>query len=396
MTQPQNRPEPPCDRPAWRRLAPLMVVLLFGFCAVGISLPVLPVYVHFELGFGAGWVGAVAGSHYLIAIFSRPIAGRTVDRRGGKPAVGTGLVLGALGGLAMAAALALAHSPALAVVLLVIARMCLGASESFLITGAIGWGITLVPPDKKAFAISWLGSAMFLAYAAVVPLGTVVYGSWGLGIIAGLTFLLPPLTLIILRQLQNSRVQAGAQAGYAAIARAIALPGLGLGLSSLGFGVLLSFAVLLFETRGWPDGWLPLTLFSVLFIAVRIVWGHLPDRIGGGRAAGISLIVQALGLMMLFAAPGPAWGHIGAALTGIGYALVFPGLGIEALRRVPPHLGGVAMAIYTASLDITLGLGIPALGLVADRFGLSSVFIVAAVSSLLAMCVSFSLARKTP
>jgi MFS family permease len=56
----------------------------------------------------------------------------------------------------------------------------------------------------------------------------------------------------------------------------------------------------------------------------------------------------------------------GAALTGFGYSLVYPGLRVEAIRRVAPQNRGLAMGAYTAFLDVALGFGIPALGLLAS------------------------------
>jgi predicted MFS family arabinose efflux permease len=70
---------------------------------------------------------------------------------------------------------------------------------------------------------------------------------------------------------------------------------------------------------------------------------------------------------------------IGAVLIGFGYALVFPALGVEAVRRAPPESRGVAMGAYTACLDIALGVSGPVLGAIASRTGLSSVFLASAV-----------------
>ena len=56
----------------------------------------------------------------------------------------------------------------------------------------------------------------------------------------------------------------------------------------------------------------------------------------------------------------------GAGLTGLGYALVYPGLGVEAVKRAPPESRGLAMGAYTAFLDVALGFGTPLLGLAAE------------------------------
>ena len=60
-------------------------------------------------------------------------------------------------------------------------------------------------------------------------------------------------------------------------------------------------------------------------------------------------------------------------------SLVYPGLGVEAVRLAPPQSRGVAMGTYTAFLDLSLGVASPTLGWLADAGGLSRVFLVSAV-----------------
>jgi predicted MFS family arabinose efflux permease len=81
----------------------------------------------------------------------------------------------------------------------------------------------------------------------------------------------------------------------------------------------------------------------------------------------------------MWLATGVAVATLGAALTGFGYALVFPALGVEAVRRAPTESRGVAMGAYTACLDIALGVSGPVLGAIASHTGLGSVFLASAV-----------------
>ncbi|HRY04433.1 MAG TPA: MFS transporter, partial [Beijerinckiaceae bacterium] len=85
---------------------------------------------------------------------------------------------------------------------------------------------------------------------------------------------------------------------------------------------------------------------------------------------------------------------IGAGLVGFGYALVFPGLGVEAVRRAPPESRGLAMGAYTACLDLALGASGPALGLIASGFGFTSVFLVSATVVLASTGVAFALVQR--
>ena len=82
---------------------------------------------------------------------------------------------------------------------------------------------------------------------------------------------------------------------------------------------------------------------------------------------------------MMWAAPWPSLAIVGAGLTGLGYSLIFPGLGVEAVRRAPSEARALAMGAYTSCLDLALGLGAPLLGLIAGRRGMNAVFLSSAV-----------------
>src|SRR3954463_15799718 len=97
----------------------------------------------------------------------------------------------------------------------------------------------------------------------------------------------------------------------------------------------------------------------------------------------------------MWISPGPPSPAPAPGPTGFGYALVYPGLGVEAVRRAPPESRGLAMGGYTVFLDVALGFGSPVLGLTADWTGLSSVFLVSAIIVLSAAGVAEWLLHST-
>ena len=99
------------------------------------------------------------------------------------------------------------------------------------------------------------------------------------------------------------------------------------------------------------------------------------------------------GLALIWAASNPVLAAAGAALTGFGYSLVYPGLGVEAVRRAPPQSRGLAMGAYTVFLDVALGFGTPTLGLVAGWTELGSVFLTSALIVLCAAAIAVWLLR---
>jgi len=165
------------------------------------------------------------------------------------------------------------------------------------------------------------------------------------------------------------------------------MPGLGAALSSIGLGAILAFSALLFADRGWLPVWLPFSAFATSLIVARVLFGKLPDRLGGARVALVTVFVEAAGLAIIWWGPAEIWAAVGAVLTGIGYSLVYPGFGVEAVRRAPPQSRGLAMGAYTAFLDV-------ALGLIAGSAGLGAVFLASAVVVLGAALIALRLLSK--
>jgi MFS family permease len=85
------------------------------------------------------------------------------------------------------------------------------------------------------------------------------------------------------------------------------------------------------------QAWLAFTVLSITFMAGRLIFGHLPDRIGGARVALVCVLIEAAGQALIWLAPWSTLTFVGAALTGFGYTLVYPGFGAEAIRRAPPQ-----------------------------------------------------------
>ena len=73
-------------------------------------------------------------------------------------------------------------------------------------------------------------------------------------------------------------------------------------LQGVGLSGLTAFASLYFAARSWGHAGLVMTAFGIGFIFVRVVLGHLPDRMSGYRVALWSLIVEAIGQAMLWGA----------------------------------------------------------------------------------------------
>ena len=366
-------------------LMPIMIVVFIAFLIIGMALPVLPLHVHKSLGMSTFIVGLVAGSQFVASLVSRVWSGHYADSRGTKPAVLAGLAAAVAGGLLYLLSLCLVGRPSLSVAILLLGRAVLGAAESYIITGGVSWGLALAGQANAGKVIAWVGMAMFAALALGAPLGTALYNFGGFAGIATATALMPLASMLIVVPLAAIPPHRGARSQLLKVALTVWMPGLGSALSSIGFGTMIAFSSLLAAQRNWNPLWLLFSAFAIALVAARLFLGHLPDRIGGAKVALISVLIEAGGLYLIWLAPAQGVAVVGALLTGLGFALVYPGLGIEAVRRAPPQSRGLAMGAYTAFLDVALGFGSPALGLIAGWAGLGSVFL---AGSVVVLCAS--------
>jgi len=384
-------PKPAAERSVVLALLPLMLAVFVAFLVIGAAMPVLPLHVHDTLGFGPAMVGSVAGCQFAAALVARIWSGRAADRRGAKWAVVAGLGATACAGLVYLLSLGFLTAPRVSVAVLLAGRAVLGGAESFIITGATTWGLSRVGAHNAGKVIAWMGTAMFLAFAAGAPLGAALYGQGGFGLVAAATTCAPLLTLAVIGPLQGAAPAQSARLSIVSVVRRIWLPGLGAALSSIGFGAIAAFGSLLFAEHGWRPVWLAFSAYALALIVARLLFGHLPDRIGGARVGLMFVAIEVAGLATMGLA-GTAWmAAIGAALTGFGYSLVFPALGVEAVRRAPGESRGVAMGAYTACLDLALGVSGPVLGALGGHAGTSAIFLASAAAVLGAGSVSLRL-----
>jgi MFS family permease len=377
----------PSVRTEFAGLAPLFFVILFGFLAVGAPLPALSLYVHDSLGFSPTMVGWIIGVQSLATVLTRHRAGALCDRRGPRFAVLLGLPIAAVSGLLYLASVWAPIGVEGKLGILLLGRLSLGLGESLFITGTMSWGIARIGPSRTGKVMSWQGIALFAAIGLGAPLGLATQAACGFGGVAALTIATPLLALVIALSLQAAPASGGDRTPFYRVLGLIWRPGLVLTLATIPFAAMATFLALDFAARNWSGAGMALTGFGAGYILVRLFGSHLPDQLGGARVAAASLAIETLGQLLLWIAPAPSLAIAGAALTGVGFSLVFPAMGVEATRHVPPEQRGRAVGNFIAFFDMAIGLTGPIVGVVAGRFGYAVAFLIGAVATLAALAL---------
>ncbi|MFG0499054.1 MFS transporter [Pseudomonas sp. YQ_13] len=365
-----------------------------AFLCIGLPIAVLPGYVHDQLGFGAVIAGVTIGLQYLATLLSRPFAGRVADTLGGKQAIRFGLLgIAGCGVLTLLSAWTLTL-PLLSLALLLGGRLLLGVAQGLIGVATLSWGISQVGPEHTARVISWNGIASYGAIAIGAPMGVLAVDGLDFSVLGPALLVLATLALLVLRKRPDVVVVRGERLPFWSAFGRVAPCGLGLTLASIGYGTLTTFVTLYYLERGWAGAAWCLSAFGVCFIISRLLFVNAVNRFGGYNVAVACMATEVLGLSLLWLAPSPPWALVGAGLTGFGLSLVYPALGVEAIRQVPSSSRGAGLGAYAVFFDMALAIAGPVMGAVAVHLGYASIFCVAALLALVGVGLTLLLARR--
>lgn len=377
-----------------KRILSVIVFTFFCYLSVGLPLAVLPGFVHNQLGFSSFIAGLIISLQYFATLLSRPHSGRLADRFGPKRVVMMGLVFCGMSGVLSIIAALCSDMPLLSLALLAAGRLFLGVGESFSSTGSTLWGMNIVGPLQTARVISWNGVATYFAMAIGAPLGVLLNQWFGISGFAGLVAIMGVAGFWMASRKAGVSVSAGVRIPFHRVVSRVWMFGLALGFGTIGFGVISTFITLYFASRDWSGAAFALTLFSLGFVIVRLGFSRYITRFGGLKVSLVSFVLECAGLLLIWQADSIWLVDLGAFLTGGGFSLVFPALGVEAVKRVQQQDQGSALGTYSAFLDLGLGLTGPVAGLLIGHWGMQSVYLAAALMVLGAFAITLRLHQQ--
>jgi MFS family permease len=380
------------------RIISTSVLIFVCYFTIGLQLAVVPGFVHLQLGYNAVLAGLAISAQYVATLVSRPIAGRISDSVGAKHTTSSGLVVCATSGLFFLLSAWLKSYPLASFSVLMLSRLILGFGESWIATGATIWGIGRVGPAYTAQVISWSGIASFGALALGAPFGVWLENNFGVGVIGLVSFGTMLVAFFWASTIGAIPIVQGKSLGFMQVLGRVFPYGLSLALGGVGFGTIASFITLYYASRQWQDAGFSLSLFGIFFVAARLLFANTINKRDGYRVAIVSLAFECSGLVLLWLAWIPAVAQAGAALAGLGFSLVFPALGVEAMRKVPTATRGSALGVYTAFVDLSLGISGPMAGVIVFSLGYPPIFLFAAAmaGSSMALVIALYSRRAEP
>lgn len=369
-------------------LIPIVTSVFAVYLTIGIALGVLPSFVQNNLKLGAVYVGWVIGLQSLATLVTRAYAGKITDTLGAKISSHRGVFMVLGTGVLYILATSSVHFPMLALGLLLVSRIIHGISESMLVTGSLTWGIGLVGVQNSGKVMTWNGIAMYAGIALGAPMGMGLVTAFGLTAPFALIILLSFISWLSTSKLPILAVDPShIRSPFYKVIGKVSEQGLALAFSSMGFACIASFIALLFAEKNWENASLGFVCFGGSYIITRLLFSSFPDKYGGYKVALFSFLIEIVGQLCIGFSTSGWMAIVGCALTGIGFSLVFPALGVLAIKKVTPQMRGTALGAYSAFFDLSLGLAGPIAGLIAASFSYQSVYIFGAGSCLFAVLI---------
>lgn len=376
----------------------IISIVCFNFASYvcnGLPLAVLPGFVLNDLGLNSVVAGILIGAQYMATLLARPLAGTLADRVGAKRSVTYGLSGLMLSGALTCLGIFLHGTPWLSLAVLLAGRLLQGLCSALISTPCCTWAIGLHGTQRSAQVMSWNGIAAYGGTAVGAPLGVLMRDHFGLGSIGLGVTLLGLLALLFALTRPAAPLQPGVRLPFGDVFRTVLPNGVAMACSSAGFGSLTAFIALYFDSLGWAHAAWCLTGFGAAFIAARLASPNVVTRLGGYRVVTVCMLVQSLGLLLIWLAPSPALVILGASLTGAGVSWVYPGLAVETLARTPAANRNSALSALSLFFDLAVGLAGPVMGLIASGLGLARVFLCAGLLSMLGFALVRLLHRRS-
>ena len=367
--------KPKLITPAFLALA---IASLAFFTAGGIVLPVAPRFAKFALGADAIGIGVAIGAFSVAALLLRPFVGWSSDRFGRKP-----LLVG--GTLLTAASLAL-HLVASNLAVFVVARGMLGAGEGFFLVASLAAASDIAPEERRGEAISFFTLTLYLGLAIGPPVAEVLFaaGSYQAVWLAALAVAAVAIVLTLFVP-ESAPAMRGAndadpeqRRGGRLIHPAGLFPGLIILLGLFGMAGFLSYLPLYTPSVGMEGAALPLAVYAVIVVVLRIVGATWPDRFGAARLSGAALALSAVGLAIIGLVPTTVGLMVGTVVFASGVAFTMPAILSLAVSRVPASERGSVVGTTTVFLDLVFGFAPVILGAIASASGYGTTFVVSA------------------
>ncbi len=341
----------------WRIVGAAFVGML-GFGAV---IPVLPVYLHEQVGASTFVTGLLIGLSSAFALLGRLLGGKTADRKGRRIALLFGMALCAIAGVL--------YLPVFGLAAMAAGRVLHGLGEGFFVTAAVAWAVDIAPDNQRARTLGILSSGIW----GGVSIGPAIGQALGSMAAVALCLTVSSLAVLAIVFATDEQPRPHGHATSRWFPPPVLRPGIILGLGNVTYAAMAGFLILLLRHRGHGSTW-AFSAFAAAVLLGRALFGGLPDRMGPRRSLLAGYACLAVGLIAIVAGLSWQFDVPAALLVGLGYSFPWPALASVVVGQVPVSERAAALGALNAFYDLFVAGSSAIAGAAAGRWGFAAPF----------------------
>jgi MFS family permease len=364
-------------------------------------------YIQF-LGFGVDTLGRVLSISVIGTLLIRMRIGRWIDRFGCRRTwlVGCVIVAAAISSIQFVERLWL----------ITVLRTLWAMSMAAVMTTVPVFAVRMAPPARRAEAIGTMGLAGFVGIMIGPTLGDWIFSgrtdlitpyrlffwaSAGCGLLSGVVIFLTKVESANLAGESETTTLPQGRGPQTHSTSQLKLimqhwPGMVL-LVGLVFSMVFCFQSMfierLAEARGFKDVKVFFLVYAPTAIALRLLFRHVPRRVGRTRTVLFGLLMFTLGLFCLAGVQAQWQLALPGLLMGTGHCFIFPSMIDLAAERFPFVSRGTGTALILGSGDLGMLIGFATLAELIDTYGYRTA-IMCLAGLVLVSAVAFALARR--
>ncbi|WP_462137646.1 MFS transporter [Candidatus Mycalebacterium sp.] len=344
----------------------------FLFCNFS-SFFLLPVFIR-GLGGDEAQIGYVMGSFGVTSLLCLPLISTLADRHGRKIFMTAGALAMTVASVCFVFVEEIGYS-------IFALRLIQGAAFASFYTAALTMVSDIAETNRLSERLGVFGGVTMLSYAAGPTVGEWIMntlGSDGLFVYASFFSLAAFATAFFVRE-NNFAPQEGKKS-FGEFFKLFAEKKYGIiFLTNLamaaGLGSMLNFFAVFARENGFEASRFFLT-YALTIISVRIFFSKFADRIGRKTVASPAMFLAAAALVLLSQARSELQIVLLCFLFSAGYGLMFPTLGAM-VREKTQNGTAKAMGAFNSSFSLGINYAAFPLGIVAERAGLRTMYVLA-------------------
>jgi predicted MFS family arabinose efflux permease len=359
--------------------------LLFFVAFYTLLIP-FPLYLA-DVGLPDWQIAGVMGALGIASLVVRPLAGVFSDSWGRRR-----VMLAGTGALVVGAVFVFLTKNA---ALLFFLRILQATGYAAFTTAATAMVSDLAPPERRGSAMALFGTAANVSMTTTPALVNAVLDRIQLSgafLLSGVLAIVSLVVALQVRQETKTKRQVFSWTDLLGVANRLLVPAAAATLFGIAFGAFFQFLPLLTERRGLGPAGLVFTVYGGSIILTRLVTGRMLDRYNPGGILLAAFLLLGAGLSGFAVAGSKVYLFSATIVTAVGSGVLHPLLISIHVGRVSPTERGRASAVFYLGFDLGIGMGAWMYSPVFQWYGITGLFLVAAVVALFGAVPSWTMA----